>query len=103
VDRDGRARLVCESGRYCWYSEAGFSGAANSYDGDLNFGGCYLPSSPGFVRSYSHNHRQEGYFFENDNCTGRAHAVVAYRESSDIGFYARSFRADCVSCLAKKD
>jgi hypothetical protein len=95
------AAAPCNQGTYCWWSGAGFSGSGVSYSGDLVSGGCYLTSHVGSVRSYAHYHRQEGYFYANNNCTGRAHAVRAHSESSDIGFNAYSFKAACVSCLAK--
>ncbi|WP_221358054.1 peptidase inhibitor family I36 protein [Streptomyces beigongshangae] len=91
----------CNQGTYCWWSGAGFSGSGISYTNDLTSGGCYLTTHVGSVRSYAHYHRQEGYFYANNNCTGRAHAVRAHTENPDIGFNAYSFKAACVSCLAK--
>ncbi|WP_053849390.1 peptidase inhibitor family I36 protein [Streptomyces sp. NRRL B-24085] len=95
------AAAPCNQGSYCWWSGANFSGSGISYTGDLVSGGCYLTSHVGSVRSYAHYHRQEGYFYANSNCTGRSHAVRAHSENPDIGFNAYSFKAACVSCLAK--
>ncbi|MGI5192137.1 peptidase inhibitor family I36 protein [Streptomyces sp. CA-288835] len=91
----------CSQGTYCWWSGANFGGNGISYTGDLVTGTCYLTTNVGSVRSYAHYHRQEGYFYANSNCTGRSHAVRARTESRDIGFNAYSFKAACVSCLAK--
>ncbi|MFJ4936781.1 peptidase inhibitor family I36 protein [Streptomyces pseudovenezuelae] len=91
----------CNQGTFCWWSGVNFSGSGAAYNVDFVTGSCYLTTHVGSVRSYADYFRQEGYFYANGNCTGRAYPVRAHTESPDIGFNAYSFKAACVSCLAK--